>query len=163
MIKDDSPIGSVDDDAFGRTRIVEFICKALKDSFNVCHPCRCYGIYGKWGEGKTSVLNMVENEIQKLKMTHVSSPDQSRWQKFLQKLRKRHSDHVISTPYGNVCLVRFNPWIISGQKAMLQEFFAKINVNKSGEIEKNIMEYVKHLAGVLSFPKCGVFSYLGLL
>ncbi|MBN7814211.1 KAP family P-loop NTPase fold protein [Algoriphagus pacificus] len=61
MIKTDLPITKREDDAFQRYPFAYQIASVIKghektDSFVV-------GVYGKWGEGKTSVLNFIKEEL----------------------------------------------------------------------------------------------------
>ena len=57
----DTPITDESQDCLHRTFFVKSLFKEIsiiniEDSF-------CYGLYGKWGEGKTSVLNLVKNKL----------------------------------------------------------------------------------------------------
>lgn len=61
----DTPITSTDDDKLGRKPMVKNIVSAIINKSKDTHPCYTIGIYGKWGEGKTSVLEMVCEEIEK--------------------------------------------------------------------------------------------------
>ncbi|WP_268036829.1 KAP family P-loop NTPase fold protein [Algoriphagus sp. PAP.12] len=61
MIKTDLPVSKREDDAFQRYPFAYQIASVIKghdknDSFVV-------GVYGKWGEGKTSVLNFIKEEL----------------------------------------------------------------------------------------------------
>lgn len=59
---EDNPILNVADDRFNRKPIVDTISTFIKRRKS--NPnCFTIGIYGKWGEGKTTVLNMIEEEI----------------------------------------------------------------------------------------------------
>lgn len=62
-LMDDRPIDRLTEDLFGRKRLVENIVKSIVDKSKRDHPCYTIGIYGKWGTGKTSLLNMVREEI----------------------------------------------------------------------------------------------------
>ena len=57
----DAPITEESQDSLHRTIFVDSLFKEIsninvEDSF-------CYGLYGKWGEGKTSVLNLLRNKL----------------------------------------------------------------------------------------------------
>lgn len=65
IIIEDSPINNLSEDLLGRERIVKSISETIKYKSETVHPCYTIGIYGKWGEGKTSVLNMVKGELEK--------------------------------------------------------------------------------------------------
>lgn len=60
----DTPITSIIEDEFGRKRIVQNLSSIIKVKSKTNHPCYTIGIYGKWGEGKTSFLNMLEKEFE---------------------------------------------------------------------------------------------------
>ena len=58
-ILQDIPIQKEEQDEFGRESLIENIAKSIIDYSKSCHRCTSIGIYGAWGEGKTSVLNLV--------------------------------------------------------------------------------------------------------
>jgi hypothetical protein len=60
---EDRPIERIEDDLFGRGPIVDMISNAIIQKAKNEHGCYVIGIYGKWGEGKSSVLNMVESKL----------------------------------------------------------------------------------------------------
>ena len=57
----DDPIRKAVDDLFGRTALAENLADLLL-SFPADSSYRL-GIYGEWGSGKTSVLQLVENKL----------------------------------------------------------------------------------------------------
>lgn len=63
MIINDVPVQKTTEDLLGRKNLAHLISKHIIDYSKVEHPCLCVGIYGKWGEGKTSLLNFVEEDI----------------------------------------------------------------------------------------------------
>ena len=85
----DTPITSINDDLFGRKNLVELIANSINKTVLQNHPCMVYGIYGKWGEGKTSLINLIDEQIYK-------------------------NEHIK--------VVRYNPWMINGQEALLAVF-----------------------------------------
>ena len=59
----DSPITDESQDCLRRVPFTESLYREIisipfEDSF-------CFGLYGSWGEGKTSVLNLLKNKLQK--------------------------------------------------------------------------------------------------
>lgn len=69
----DSPIKNLSEDLFGWGSIVERISAAIKYHSIENHNCYTIGIYGKWGEGKTSLMNMVCESLKdekKIKIIH---------------------------------------------------------------------------------------------
>lgn len=105
----DRPINSIGEDKLGRSAFSHHLCKAIceykgEDSLVI-------GLYGKWGTGKTSILNMVIQELEK-------------------------SDEESHKPV----VVKFNPWLYSSQANLIGQFFyclqTLIGKNKSKTIEK---------------------------
>ncbi|WP_019679647.1 KAP family P-loop NTPase fold protein [Ruminococcus flavefaciens] len=98
MFLTDLPIEKIDNDLLGRGifahRIAESILNYKSDE------CLTIGIYGGWGDGKTSLANMVLNEI-------------------IEK------DNDSSKP--NYCIIRFNPWLFANQKDLITQLFSSIS------------------------------------
>ena len=55
----DLPKESLEEDLFGWAPIVNRIADIIRFQSKVDHSCFTIGVYGKWGEGKTSLMNMV--------------------------------------------------------------------------------------------------------
>lgn len=60
---DDIAISNPDQDEIGRKTLVEVVVEAIRHRASSQHPSICFGIYGEWGEGKTSFMRMVETAI----------------------------------------------------------------------------------------------------
>ncbi|MFA7081163.1 MAG: P-loop NTPase fold protein [Bacteroidales bacterium] len=59
-----NPITKIEEDVFGRGEIVKNLTDYIHYRKDLYNPkCFTIGLYGKWGEGKTSILNMVESEL----------------------------------------------------------------------------------------------------
>lgn len=68
----DQPINDKEDDLLGRKTFSEYLGKAIYE-----HDQKAglvIGLYGKWGTGKTSVINMAENVIKKLAKNDGNEP-----------------------------------------------------------------------------------------
>ncbi len=65
QIKDDSPIDNVEQDKFGRSQFVQNLAKALITETKQETESKVIALTGKWGVGKTSVINMVKAELKK--------------------------------------------------------------------------------------------------
>ena len=59
----DIPLTDISQDKFGRTALVELIVDSINEVVSGQHSCVVYGIYGKWGEGKMSLMNLVKNRL----------------------------------------------------------------------------------------------------
>lgn len=98
MIFDDCPIKDSDSDKLGRNKFAKNIANYISnysDSNSVA-----IGICGEWGSGKTSTLNLLENEIVAASKNNKS----------------KHRNVVI----------KFNPWNFSNQDQLLGQFFKSL-------------------------------------
>lgn len=62
-IAEDRPIEHMSDDLFGRKPIVDMISRAIINKAAKEHSCYVIGVYGKWGEGKSSVFKLVKEQL----------------------------------------------------------------------------------------------------
>lgn len=61
---DDGYISSIDEDELGRENLVKLIAKSIIERIKQgSHKSLSIGIYGEWGEGKTSLMKMIESEL----------------------------------------------------------------------------------------------------
>lgn len=112
MFSPDQPIQSSKEDILGRGTFAKFLTKAIlqyneKDSLSI-------GLFGAWGSGKTSIINMVLEEIQK---------DDEEKQKKKEPI-----------------LVKFNPWYFSDQNQLIAQFFKELStaVNRFDKGKKHV-------------------------
>ncbi len=115
-IKDDVALKYYGDDELGRKNLADLICNSINDYSTKKHPCRCFGIYGEWGAGKTTLMNFVKTKL----------------------LENGTKD--------NICIVDFNPWLINEQKAILTDFFNSISKNATGKIQDFFQKYGKTIS-----------------
>jgi predicted KAP-like P-loop ATPase len=99
MISPDSPITKQKDDKLGRASFAKALAKAVldfdgEDSFVV-------GIHGKWGTGKSSVLNLLVEELAVLSAARVQSVD----------------------------VLPFNPWNFSDQNQLVLQFLRQFTAH----------------------------------
>ena len=131
MFNTDKPINSTNFDLLGRASFSEQLAKAIlsytnSDNFSV-------SLCGKWGSGKTSILNMVEE--------------------FIYELTRDYNDDE------KPIIVHFNPWNYSDQSQLITQFFATIlsemkvsskseSLNKVGQALQEystIFEYAEYI------------------
>ena len=98
MYHSDKPIEQKEEDLLGRSTFAQQLADSilsidLQDSFAI-------GIYGKWGTGKTSVLNITQKEIESKAINEDGSP--------------------------RVLVMRFEPWNFSSCDQLLTQFFAQM-------------------------------------
>ena len=118
----DQPIEKADDDLLGRASFSRELGNAInaykgKDSMVV-------GLYGAWGSGKTSIINMAMDHIK-------NTPTKNNKEKY------------------NV-IVRFNPWNYSDQNQLITQFFAQLSTElKKPNFSDNDKEMAEKTAGLL--------------
>ncbi len=106
----DTPITKIDEDKLNRTPFVEQIATGLVTSFKDTHESVVIGINGPWGSGKSSLLNLLEQEIE----------------------RQSEEDSQ------EIVWINFNPWLFSGQADLQQIFLAELYqvINKKKHLKK---------------------------
>lgn len=111
MIEQDIPLFDIEDDSIGRSSMVELIVDSINEIVSSNHQCVVYGIYGKWGEGKTSLMNFIKNKL----------------------LNQGITD--------NINIVEFNPWLVNNDEALLREFFLSIMADADETARKLFRKY----------------------
>lgn len=112
MYYSDQPISSSQQDLLGRKEFAKNLALALmnlslEDTFTV-------GIFGKWGSGKTSLLNMVLGEIKG------------------NQLGYKYTDKLI--------VIRFEPWNFSSTDQLLRHFFIRLIEEFRSSRDKKLAE-----------------------
>lgn len=107
----DIPLSNIVDDKLGRENIVDLVVDSINAYVQKDHSCLVYGIYGKWGEGKTSLMNFVEEKL----------------------LAQRANE--------NINIIKFNPWLANNEEALLREFFQKITDSVDRKFRKVLRRY----------------------
>ncbi len=93
----DRPIESTKQDLLGRARFSGLLGKAITNYSG--EDSLVIGLYGKWGSGKTSVINMMINEIDNLYRSDDNKP----------------------------LIMRFAPWKYSDHDNLISLFFQSLN------------------------------------
>ncbi|OGI18767.1 MAG: hypothetical protein A2287_08895 [Candidatus Melainabacteria bacterium RIFOXYA12_FULL_32_12] len=122
MFFTDKPIKSFEEDTLGRSDFARSLAKSiirheLQDSLVI-------GLYGNWGFGKTSIINMA--------LEHINSLSKDDGQKPI--------------------IIKFNPWNFSEQNQLIYQFFKHLsyvfsNTNHSPEL-KNIADKLQTIAKI---------------
>lgn len=110
-IKFDLPLSNIEHDLLGRKQLVDLIISSINGTIKQNHPCVVYGIYGKWGVGKTTILNFIEERLKS------------------------------QGPEDGINIVRFNPWIVDNNDALLHEFFNTLCTNPIEDISTAFRQY----------------------
>ena len=137
MFNTDKPIDNISSDLLNRASFSEQLAKAIlsytnTDNFTI-------SLCGKWGSGKTSILNMVETYINTLTQNY--SEDEK------------------------PIIVHFNPWTYSDQTQLITQFFstmlAELNVNSKSEslykVGKALQEYSTVFEYAENIPVAGKY------
>lgn len=138
MINTDKPINYKSEDKLNRAVFAESLARTLLnydqvDSFTI-------GLNGEWGSGKTSVINMVLEEIE---------------------LRNNSS-----VPNQDVVVMEFKPWNISNQDQLIKQFFnmidSKLKQDFDGKRIKNLVESIEVYSSLFELtsviPAIGLFG-----
>ena len=141
MYYTDKPINTEKDDELGRNGFAKLLAKALisferTETFTI-------GIYGKWGIGKTSVVNMALEII-------------SENEKY-----KAQEERMV--------VVKFNPWYFSDSEQLFFQFFTRLKnefqsqKDKSKEkIGRNVISISLVVVGVVVLSKIGLIFYYSI-
>lgn len=120
----DLPLNSKDSDKLGRYSFAEEIANGLVNSFGENNnESIVLGINGEWGSGKSTLVNFIINEIE--------------------RLSKESEKEII--------VLNFNPWMFSGQKELqnifLKELYLKFESQKDKlqKASKKLAEFLGHL------------------
>ncbi|MCL2593837.1 MAG: KAP family NTPase [Defluviitaleaceae bacterium] len=106
MLNTDLPIEKIEDDKLSRGGFAKELATAIinrntPNGFVV-------GMYGEWGSGKTSVVNMVIEQLEQMNTAESQKP----------------------------IIMRFNPWLCADQKQLVSQFFKQLSTTiKDSEVE----------------------------
>lgn len=138
MYNTDKPIKDINEDLLDRGNFANHLAKAIlrfdsKDNFVI-------GLYGKWGTGKTSIINMMIHEIKK---------------------------ETLCWSYEEKPIVfKFEPWNFSDNENLITQFFRilrkqidlKENSKMKQHIGKFLEEYSETIGMAVDIPKIGLFA-----
>lgn len=137
-ITPDTPIQEAYEDEFGRIPLSELISNSIVTLSKSNHRCTVYGIYGAWGEGKTSMMNLVESHL----------------------LGLGDNDNII--------IAHFNPWQVGSEELLMGEFFKSICKDSLGDIRDFMKKYGDTIAfassavGNIVLPGFGIVVSKGI-
>lgn len=129
----DKPIKTEGEDLLGRSFFAKQLAKALYECD--ARDGLVIGLFGEWGSGKTSVLNMMMNEIKNMGEESENKP----------------------------LIVTFSPWNYSDKDNLTRLFFHRLitqiegqdNQAKKKELGKKLKKYVNILDGLALVPVLG--------
>lgn len=119
----DLPLEESSTDKLGRHPFAYEIASGLVNSFKDNNESIVLGINGTWGSGKSTLLNFIVNEV----------------------------EQISNSNNQEIIVLRFNPWMFSGQKELqsvfLRELILKLknNSEKLKNASKKIAEFLEYL------------------
>ncbi|EPI44357.1 P-loop domain protein, KAP family [Gardnerella vaginalis JCP8522] len=149
----DKPIVKVDYDLLGRSDFAKQFGKSIceygsKDGLVI-------GLYGKWGSGKTSIINMAISEIS-IDEDEVKRVEKEKWYSKLykrikkifiaQKSKEENQKH-------NPIIIKFSPWNYSDKNNLISLFFHelknKLSVAKGEKHKGKIGEAISQYSDII--------------
>ena len=122
-VYNDDPIQKGAEDQYGRIKLVDKLAYVINEKTKAHHRCFTIGIYGAWGEGKTSVLNLLKEKLDSI---------------------------------DNVYQCSFNPWMLSDQESIMQEFFVVLQHSLKLNKVPELIEKIKRYGGLISYVVKGL-------
>lgn len=116
QLSQDSPLTNLIDDRLGRTELANIIASSIINLSKSDHDCINIAIYGKWGEGKTTLMNFVESIL----------------------LANGKKDSIFMT--------HFNPWMAGDEEKLIKDFFRSISYDVKDDIGLFFMKYGKAIS-----------------
>lgn len=135
MYFEDSPIKTQAEDLLNRKNFAKKLGASILNT-EVKEGC-CIGLFGPWGSGKTSVVNMVLEEIDRLSEVQENKP----------------------------LIVKFNPWNYSSKEQLLSQYFVTLagvfsdRSDKTREAISKEIEKYSNIIGDFGYP--GKFAKMG--
>lgn len=151
----DKPIEKSDEDLLGRSDFAKQFGKSISEYDS--EDGLVIGLYGKWGSGKTSIINMAISEIPVVEAQKIEN---EKWySRVYKRIKKIFTSQKTEEDQCNYPIViKFSPWNYSDKNNLISLFFnelknklgvAKGEENK-GKIGKAISQY-SDIIDVLSF------------
>lgn len=108
----DNPIKKQEEDLLGRASFSNQLAKGIYEYNGKAGLV--IGLFGEWGTGKTSVVNMAENEIKRLSEKDGNNP----------------------------LIVRFSPWNYTDKNNLISLFFQELKIKIHNQSEKSYYENI---------------------
>lgn len=137
-LNSDKPINCAQDDILGRSSFATSLAKAMlayssQEAFTI-------GLYGLWGSGKTSVINLLIEQLQEQERT--IPPDRK------------------------VIVFRFNPWMCTSSEQMIEQFFTQLSavISPQSSVDKAVegVQRITEVASALN-EYAGMFNFSRLI
>jgi predicted KAP-like P-loop ATPase len=130
MSHTDQPITKLAEDELGLDNFIKQLALAITKYEHV--SSFVVGLYGDWGSGKTSIINMLLDTLEQNKKEN------------------------------KIIVVKFNPWYFSGQDKLLEQFFDSLYINIKSNFEKIMgnSEKANKLSVSIGESTSGLIAYL---
>lgn len=124
MFDADRPITSSEQDQLGRSVFAKYLARCILDHQNPASLV--IGLYGRWGTGKTSIINLT---LEELYVARNNTPDEEK-----------------------PVILNFSPWSYSGQQQLIYSFFRRLSSEiQSSPFIKNADKIIELLELYVSF------------
>lgn len=132
MFVPDEPVSSVKDDKLGRANFARKLAQVLHEWEQ--EESIVVGLYGSWGSGKTSLVNMILEQIKFFSSSEnqPAIPNLIRVSSIRATIRKlsfskaTNPEVEISENPESPIIIYFNPWYFSNTDELLQAFFTQV-------------------------------------
>ncbi len=137
-LQGDAPLRDPKDDLLGHAKFAKDLAESIIGLKPPEDRSFVYGLYGKWGAGKSTVLNFAEHYINKSNQKNGKS---------------------------KIVVFKFNPWMFSGSENLTRVYFEQLHVrlNKEGKFWKRVSQKIAQLSmvaapvvGEILIPSSGV-------
>lgn len=141
MLAPDVPIKSRTEDKLNRRYFADDLCKAVKNYKR--EEALTIGVYGKWGSGKTSVLNMVHEALNGGYQSNTPNERNDNQQKII--------------------LMKFDPWLYSSPEQLISCFLKQLSKEVGihdgmRELRKSIEQYGDMITALCGISALGNFG-----
>jgi predicted KAP-like P-loop ATPase len=140
----DKPIFDEDSDELHVGPFADAIAKAITDMTST--EAMVIGVEGKWGAGKSSAIELacrriVRNVLAKMPDLRLKDIQKRSWPDVQAEWSHREKDRPLH-------LVRFNPWIFSGQENLVKAFFNEVGT-AIGHSDNKVRKVVARMRDIL--------------
>ena len=143
MLAGDKPISSPSEDLFGMSSFAVALAKSLlemspKEGIAI-------SVEAPWGAGKSSAIALTVRELQITGLTSLGADREELIKLSPDELTKKWSGEE----HRKLHIVRFNPWLFSGQENLVRAFFKELEVQVGVKAQSALTKKINKIAGYL--------------